>query len=454
MMSMASRKVIFSVFLTTLFVMSSRGFAQDLDSVVVPPKAEIVLDSTQTLSDKLTSLFNQYMADSSSAALANDIAQEYRALSRPAYALVYLNRSLVLDPTNMDNQYAKAELLMTLNKKRSAYETYLIVLRDFKAEVYKERIAERFASAFKVTQVTASKFNDIEPSFAPDGNKILFQSDRNGNWDIYTMSLSQGESSIQRLTTDPSSDENPSFSPDGRFIVFTSTRDDKTAKKYLTREVYYMDANGKNPKKITTSYGSDNWNPVFVDTQSVVFASNRVDFSNKPFWEKAAGLYSVEKNGNFLFKIMGDEKTFYTDPYMIPQNSQILFSTMEASGSDVCIGSADGKGTPTNLTKSPGDDIQPCMSRSGEFVTFSSNRDGNFEIYQMRSDGSELARVTNDDRDDIFPHYSPDGSRILFCSNRNGNYQIFMAVSEEATSKSVFDLIQILEKRVSTASDN
>lgn len=460
---MASRKALLSLLLVGVsFLSSASVHAQDSVAVTTgqdtmiaqPPKVEIVLDTTQTLSEKLTSLFNQYLADSSNASLAYDIAQEYLVLGRPAWAAVYMKRALILDPTNMDWQFAQAELLLSLNKKKSAYDAYLKVLRDFKAEAYKDRIAERFASAYKITPLTFSKFDDIEPSFSPDGNKVLFQSNRNGNWDIYTMVIAQGEASIARLTTDASSEENPSYSPDGRFIVFTSTRDDKTAKRYLTREVYYMDANGKNHRKVTTSYGSDNWNPVFVDTQSVVFASDRLDFSNKPFWEKASGLYSIEKTGNFLFKIVGDDKSVFTDPYMIPQNNQILYVAKEGEHYDVFLAPADGKSKGTNLTNSTGDDIHPCMSKSGEFIVFASNRDGNFEIYRALADGSEASRVTNDDGDDIFPHFSPDGNRILFSSKRNGSFQIFMASLEETSSASVFDLIQVLEKKASTATDD
>jgi hypothetical protein len=61
-------------------------------------------------------------------------------------------------------------------------------------------------------------------------------------------------------------------------------------------------------------------------------------------------------------------------------------------------------------------------------VAFTSNRDGNNEVYVMNPDGSGQTRVTtttatvNDQRPDV----SPDGSEIAFSSNRDGNFEIFV----------------------------
>lgn len=76
------------------------------------------------------------------------------------------------------------------------------------------------------------------------------------------------------------------------------------------------------------------------------------------------------------------------------------------------------------------------ISFSGNRVAFSSNRDGNDEIYVMASDGSGQTRLTTDPASDVWPSYSPDGSKIVFSSNRNGNanpegdYELFVMNSD------------------------
>src|SRR3712207_7477177 len=54
-------------------------------------------------------------------------------------------------------------------------------------------------------------------------------------------------------------------------------------------------------------------------------------------------------------------------------------------------------------------------------IVFSTNRDGNYEIYTMNTDRSGLQRLTNHPRDDTDPAFSSDGSQIAFVSDRDGD---------------------------------
>ena len=47
-------------------------------------------------------------------------------------------------------------------------------------------------------------------------------------------------------------------------------------------------------------------------------------------------------------------------------------------------------------------------------IAFASNRDGNFEIYNMNSDGSEQINLTNNPANDEYPSWSPDGKENYF----------------------------------------
>src|SRR5207253_1589414 len=59
-------------------------------------------------------------------------------------------------------------------------------------------------------------------------------------------------------------------------------------------------------------------------------------------------------------------------------------------------------------------------------VTFMSGRDGNFEIYRVKSDGTDLRNLTNNPGWDASASWSPDGSKVVFASNREGPFKIFV----------------------------
>lgn len=71
-------------------------------------------------------------------------------------------------------------------------------------------------------------------------------------------------------------------------------------------------------------------------------------------------------------------------------------------------------------------DYWPSYSHDGKLIVFGSNRDDDFEIYLMNSDGTSQRRLTHSPGIDMHPVFSPDGKRIAFTSNRNGNHDIYL----------------------------
>ncbi len=80
----------------------------------------------------------------------------------------------------------------------------------------------------------------------------------------------------------------------------------------------------------------------------------------------------------------------------------------------------DGSAPETSEYGPPSVGRSPARSPDGSKVAFSSNRDGNGEIYVMRADGSRPANLTLHEAWDADPCWSPDGLRIAFTSDRHG----------------------------------
>lgn len=69
-----------------------------------------------------------------------------------------------------------------------------------------------------LTRITSGDWNDIAPALNPERTRLAFASDRDGDWDLYVMELSSGET-IQ-VTNSPQYDSAPSWSPDGQWLAF------------------------------------------------------------------------------------------------------------------------------------------------------------------------------------------------------------------------------------------
>src|SRR5438132_14125627 len=90
-------------------------------------------------------------------------------------------------------------------------------------------------------------------------------------------------------------------------------------------------------------------------------------------------------------------------------SGKIAFTTNRDGNNEVYVMNADGS-NPTNLTQSPAADEFPAWSPGGDKIAFKSDRDGNGEIYVMNVDGSRPTRLTNKPPDGHYPACSPTRS--------------------------------------------
>ena len=81
------------------------------------------------------------------------------------------------------------------------------------------------------------------------------------------------------------------------------------------------------------------------------------------------------------------------------------------------------------------EDRGPAWSPDGSRIAFTSQRDGNDEIYVMDADGSNQQRLTNDPAQDWWSSWSPDGFCIIFVSKRDRNCDVIWVMDVDGSNQ-------------------
>ncbi len=104
---------------------------------------------------------------------------------------------------------------------------------------------------------------------------------------------------------------------------------------------------------------------------------------------------------------------------------EVAFTSERDGNPEIYVIKGDGT-NPRRLTDESALDGSPAWSPDGSRLAFHSARDGNLEIYLMNPDGSGVQRLTDHPASDSDPAWSPDGTRLAFVSDRDGNPEIYV----------------------------
>lgn len=203
------------------------------------------------------------------------------------------------------------------------YESYDIFMADLDGNIVK--------------QLTTAKGYDAEATLSPDGKKMIYTSDKEGDLELYIMDLETGAE--KRITHTLGYDGGAWFSPDGTKIIWRASRPSTSEEineyrlllaEHLVAptkmEVFIADADGSNARQVTT-LGQANWAPAFMpDSERVIFASNHEYPRGFPF-----NLYTMNGDGSGLVKVSRDEG-FDAFPMFRPDGKKIIFCSNRNNG--------------------------------------------------------------------------------------------------------------------------
>ena len=252
-------------------------------------------------------------------------------------------------------------------------------------------------------------------SSAAANGKIVFESTRGGNPDIYVME-SDG-TSIQRLTEDSAQDSAPHWSPDGSSIYFASDRNERWQLFRMTAE-----GAGQKPIPIKSPTASAPFAPrVSADGTLIAFES----FDQ--FGHATVHVASVNGGTERNLTPSGLEDRA---PNWAPVGDQIILSRGSPATGVYALYIVDtSNGSSQKLTAPPAgaSDSEPAWSPSGSQIAFTRiKRSGNYDVYSMPATPlAKVRRLTTDPAEDGGPVWSPDETKILFRSSRSGSYELW-----------------------------
>jgi hypothetical protein len=229
--------------------------------------------------------------------------------------------------------------------------------------------------------LTNTPAGDYNPAWSPDGLTILFESERLNPPAPELWAMNADGSNPRPLIVNGTPSDRPfAYHPDGSQIVFQSNRDGNT-------EIYKMNADASGQTNLSRHPAADanaDWSP---DGTRIAWDSART--GNREIW-------TMDPFGNNLVQVTnfaGED----SGPRWSPDGSQIAFQRNVSGNFDIFVMNADGTNV-RNLTNHPNRETFAAWSPDGTEIAFTSYRDEPLpfgEVYVMRaSDGGNVRRIT------------------------------------------------------------
>ncbi len=215
------------------------------------------------------------------------------------------------------------------------------------------------------------------PRLSKDGKRILYQSNRTGNWQLYILDMETKKS--RRITEDSHNNNLPDWNPNDEWIAFVSDRDGN-------EELYLMKTDGSRVQRLTYNTARD-IHPYFSpDGKYILFNSTR-EGPSLDIYRYTLANQKIER----LTNTKSDETCARYSPDM----KSIVFLANDDISDDVFVMNMSN-GLVENITGTPQvRDGWPTFSNDGKWIYYSAIENQVFHIYRIRPDGTGREQITD-----------------------------------------------------------
>ncbi|MFT4628386.1 MAG: TolB protein [Myxococcota bacterium] len=264
-------------------------------------------------------------------------------------------------------------------------EAALVVTSEDEGDTHREQLWLVPFAGGEPTALTPPAGMVRNPSWAPGGRWLVFESDARSYRDLYRADRAGG--APRRLTDEKHGSFEPAVSPDGRKIAFGSSRDGNA-------EVYVMVADGTGARRLTNHPADDvrpRWSP---SGDRIAWLSSRDGMPR--VWISAA-------DGSGAHALRPPAKAVDLD---LAWSSRGELAVVEQVGpTEVRIVVLAGDGSQRAVLDGPGVDEHPSWSPDGTWLAFTSSRAGDPDVWVGAADGSAVHRVTTSDSPEWLPRW-------------------------------------------------
>jgi len=210
----------------------------------------------------------------------------------------------------------------------------------------------------------------------------------------------------------------------GDTLYFVSDRDGGHRQFHL----YEMKADGSQVRRISRFFLVDSWLSSRKNGSEFVVCSEKDGDGHE--------LYLIDREGKELARLTRND-VYENDPVFSPDGDRIVFRSRKSGHGELWMMNADGSDW-RQLTRYPTDDDTlrdgrgyfagpPRWQPGRDRISFCSKRNGNYSLFSIAPDGSDLKQLTPDGREEIWHAWSPDGKWLVFDGTEDGkNYYIFL----------------------------
>ena len=224
--------------------------------------------------------------------------------------------------------------------------------------------------------------------------------------------------------------EMPAFSPDGKWLVAKGMQSDM-------QNLYMIRPNGTELRRVSeniedrlASWSPDNGRIVYASTKEGPNHPKKLYVNDQPFEGRRPSSREIVSDRG---PVQGEHPSWMPDGRIAYQGCDYTAQPINCGLFTI----ADGGGKFTQVTHN---DKDTAPVGYGGRIAFMSNRDGNWEIYVVREDGTGLSRLTNNASDDGLPAWSPDGKTIAFVSNQGGAWAVWVMNADGSSRRELFDI--------------